>query len=159
MTRTAAIAELRRRISADEEPEIDDSTVESLVDASARAAVYGLETACIHGKTMILEGDAFNGRYYTCEQGGVTGATAPQWPYRGVMGQRVYDGTVIWRDSGPAFESNFDLDAAEHEGWLEKARHRAHLVNVKDKDINIDMDGTYKKFLEMAARVSPQWIF
>lgn len=127
MTRAQAAERLSLSGVTTAEPEISTEDVFSILDNTARASSHATSTAYTVGARILPS--TINGRLYKCIVAGTTGATAPSWPSagRGVLSQRVVDGSVTWEDIGAAHAEKYDLNAASRECWL----YRANMLSQK----------------------------
>lgn len=156
MTRAQALAELRRRTAADEEPALSNADLSALLDGAGLAAAWAAETEYAVGARVVTTGR--NGRLYRCIQSGTSDTTEPAWGpdtdcYRG---QYVLESTgVIWQDEGMAPPDLWDLDAAASNGWRQKAGLAAHRTYFASNGQMFSRQQLIGHCQEMADRYAP----
>lgn len=121
----AAKAELELYAHPDTEPALSDPELNSILNSVQRASFWLQSTAFTFGAVILPA--TKNGHSYTCIQAGTTGATEPKWPT--CNGATATDGTAIWKESGPDFDSVFDVRAAIEQAWTMKAAKASVLID------------------------------
>lgn len=117
LTEDAAFVRLARMVAMDEEPTLSDQDLLRLLDKHVRGTVWTAATVYAYGDQVIPA--TRNGRRYICAVAGTSAATEPDWP--AVDFGEVTDGTVTWQEAGLDWTDGWDLEAAAHEAWMEKA--------------------------------------
>lgn len=154
MTRSEAIDYVYQRVPVADYPALTPELVRSLVDAGTRCTAHSTETAYSFGDRVVPA--APNGREYRCVVPGTSGATVPTWPSYTYArnGQLITDGTVTWRDEGPAYPTRFDMGQILREVWLAKAAVAAADVDVTDGTLKVSASQAWDRCIKMANRHS-----
>jgi hypothetical protein len=156
MTRSQALARLKLLVASTEEPALTDDEVGTILDAHAVAATWAAATDHAPGDRVIPT--APNGRVYRCRLAGTSGATEPDWGDvdDAYLGRQVEDGDdLVWEDAGPTTGELYDLRAAAHDAWVQKAAACVHQVTFSSSGDQFAMSQRHAQCLRMAERFAP----
>lgn len=157
LTEAQAIAKVRIKCGAENEPCLSEAEIKFCLAENARASVWVAETAYAVGAKVVPS--LGNGRVYKCIQPGISGATQPTtWARATQPGHCLNDGTAIWMDDGPAMPELWDINAAIGAAWRLKAAKDSALIAIQDKDTEIDLTTRRDFALRQAARCIGTWV-
>lgn len=151
ITEDAAFVRLARMVAMDEEPVLSDQDLLRLLDKHTRGSVWAAATAYAYGDEIIPA--TRNGRRYICAVAGTSGATEPDWPINAFS--TVVDGTVTWEEAGLDWTDGYDLEAAAHEAWLEKAAIAASAHDFQTDQQSFTRNQLIQHCERMAGRYAP----
>lgn len=146
-----AFVRLARMVAMDEEPVLSDQDLLRLLDKHVRGSVWAAGTAYAFGERGIPL--TRNGRRYVVAVAGTSGATEPDWPTTDFA--QVTDGTVIWEEEGLDWTDGYDLEAAAHEAWLEKAAIAASAHDFQTDQQSFTRSQLIQHCERMAGRYAP----
>lgn len=151
LTEDEALVRLARMVAMDEEPVLYDPDLLRLLDKHKRGTVWAVSTAYAFGVRVVPA--TRNGRRYVAAVAGTSGATEPDWPTTDFA--RIKDGTVTWEEEGLDWTDGYDLLAAAHEAWLEKAAIAASAHRFSDGGLTLDRQQLIEHCERMAGRFAP----
>jgi len=151
LTEDEAFVRLARMVAMDEEPVLDDTDLLRLLDKHQRGTTWAATTAYVYGDRVLPT--VRIGRRYACAIGGTSDTTEPDWPVTDFA--QVTDGTVTWEEEGLDWTDGWDLEAAAHEAWLEKAAIAASSTRFSDGGLTIDRQQLIQHCERMAGRYAP----
>jgi len=146
-----ALVRLARMVAMDEEPVLYDTDLLRLLDKHKRGGTWAASTAYVYGDRVIPT--VRTGKRYVCAIGGTSGTTEPDWPTTEFS--RVTDGTVTWEEEGLDWTDGYDLEAAAHEAWLEKAAIAASAFRFSDGQQTFDRQQLIQHCERMARLYAP----
>ena len=150
-----------KQLCPESEPALDDTEYTNALAAALRYVTRADATAYAVGDVVIVNGSDFNGRTYRCTTAGTSAAAGvTNWPTTdgATMGESITDGTVVWVDTGSAFSSPYDVEAAAKECWRLKASKAVGLVDSSDGTLRNSWSQVYEHCMRMAARFEGAWI-
>lgn len=152
LTEDEAFVRLARMVAMDEEPVLSDQDLLRLLDKHQRGSTWTAATAYAYGDRIIPT--VRNGRRYVCASlGGISGSTEPDWPLSDFG--RVEDGTVTWEEEGLDWTDGYDLEAAAHDAWMEKAAIAASAHAFSDGQQRFERQQLIQHCERMAGRFAP----
>lgn len=155
MTRAQAILALAARVPAEAYPKLSPEDLGVAIDGAERCAVWSASTAYDAGAKMVPA--TANGRLYRCVQPGTSAATEPT--FSGLpRPEYVRDGSIVWRDAGPAPGERYDLSAALRAAWLMKAGRAAGDVDNSDAGMSLKASQLMEHCERMASRYGPRGV-
>lgn len=146
-----AFIRLSRMVAMDEEPVLSDQDLLRLLDKHQRGSTWTAATVYAFGERVIPA--TRNGRRYVVKTAGTSAATEPDWPTGDY--DEVEDGTVLWQEEGLDWTDGYDLEAAAHDAWLEKAAIAASAHAFSDGQQRFERQQLIQHCERMAARYAP----
>lgn len=154
LSRTDAIKKLSLFCNSTEYPALDTNELGQLIDEHQRTQTWTANTA--YTVNTEIEPAIRNGRKYTCIIAGTSGSSTPNFPDYGYTGQILSDGvTIVWQDTGAAFNEIYDVRAATRQAFILKASKVSHLIDTSDGQNKLSMSTLKDSFLKMAEKYRP----
>lgn len=162
MTQAEAIDAVAARCPLSVYPALSFAEVSVILAGHLRYSTRANSTTYTVRQTVVLASANYNARLYECIEAGTsaTSASLVAWPlYRdGGIGQVLEDGTVYWRDIGPAPTDNYDISGAVKAAWTLKASKASADIDTSDRDSSTKASQVMAQCLAMAARAEGMWI-
>jgi hypothetical protein len=118
--KVVAMDELMRLTQFDVEPTIDEADLDTILTNAQICSVWEPSKPYSYADVVIPTTAHQNGRRYKCIKSGTSASSEPTWSE--FQGGRASDGpTLIWEECGAQPKSLWDMRAAAHAGWLDKA--------------------------------------
>lgn len=152
--KATALAHLKRYVQWTVEPQLSADDLSAILDNVQTASVWTVNTAYTFGQ--VVEPVTRNGRRYRCIVPGTSAVllvNEPSWPpsQSGTVTDGASDPKLQWQECGPDKESVFDLRAAIHEAWMEKAAKATELFAANEEE----MQQVYDHCIAMAGKYLP----
>lgn len=156
MTETEAVLEIKDVVPVGNEPVISDAQIKRVLRKRLRYGNRANSTTYSLGDKVVFTPS--NGRVFEVITAGISGSTSFSVAYITTTGATYSDGTVIWRDAGPAHVQNYDITGAIGDVWRLKAFADSSLIDMSDKDTKIMITARRDNALSIAARYPGIWL-
>lgn len=161
MTEEEALERLTDMVAADEDPTLSPEQLTRVLAAArrvdrARNSPLNLDTADDWAAATAYPPGAVvqaGNRWWRASVPGISGAAQPSWPnLAGILKSDVivWDGSVIWIDSGTEWLPTWDLEAAAGAGWRLKAAKAAGRFDYTDEGQSFSRSQVVRACIAMA---------